>query len=229
MWDAVIPTCLQMAQFCRSRGRRSGRCRGKMEDVRRFSTRCGTATRSFRSIKLPASTGPLLFLLQRKPLQQIIRLHPRRLPPVKDRLNEIWREQGQPQHAALWPRLTRSRFARSSIIPQMPRSAASARPLEGRGRRAYRGGRSFSRPAITAGPAASQQAGPVDRDQRVAPGDCWARQHQRIGVHHRRRGFLFGQCSGNGSTRGFRLGLFMLNFRPVVPGNSRQTPLPPFD
>ena len=35
--------------------------------------------------------------LQRKPFQQIIKLQLRRLPPVEDRLDDLRREQRQPQ------------------------------------------------------------------------------------------------------------------------------------
>ena len=37
--------------------------------------------------------------LQRKPVQQIIQLQLRRLPPVEDRLHDLRREQRQPQDA----------------------------------------------------------------------------------------------------------------------------------
>ena len=69
-----------------------------------------------------ASCSERLFLpLQRKPLQQIIQLQLRRLPPVEDRLHDLRREQRQPQNPA-----DVGRRARPSPGPDPP--ASRARP-----------------------------------------------------------------------------------------------------
>ena len=44
------------------------------------------------------SSAFLSLPLQRKPLQQIIQLQLRRLPPIEDRLDDLRREQRQPQN-----------------------------------------------------------------------------------------------------------------------------------
>jgi len=62
--------------------------------------------------------------LHRKPLQQILQPHPLWLPPIEDRLHDVRREERQPQHPAhVYPRLTFSRCASSSIVPQTPSSS----------------------------------------------------------------------------------------------------------
>ena len=80
---------------------------------------CGRRGNYGRSSSFPSLPLPV----QRKSLQQIIQLQLRRLPPIEDRLDDVRREQRQPQDPADVGRATPLARARSSSVACTPSSS----------------------------------------------------------------------------------------------------------